>query len=356
MIDDSARPAAGDAIDEGRRPPSSVAPFPWHAELARELLTRRARWPHAVLLSGRAGIGKRVLAQWLACALLCESPHADGQPCGSCPSCRYLAAGQHPDLRLVQPIDVVDDEPKPVEWIVVDRIRALTEWAELTSHRGGAKVALIDPAERMNASAANALLKTLEEPPANTFFLLVSHQLGRLPATIISRCQRITVSTPGRDVARSWLAAQGVRDADALLAQANGAPLTAMLLADMDVQHERRAWIGALAAPRSMSVTALGARIDAGPREERRARLSAVIDWLLAWCSDLARVRVGGSVAHNPDFEQDLSTLAPSVAALPLFRYHRSLLEQRALLAHPLAPRLVAEALLIDYRALFGAK
>ena len=104
-----------------------------------------------------------------------------------------------------------------------------------------------------------------------------------------------------------------------------------------------------------MSVTGLGARIDAGPREVRRARLGAVIDWLLAWSSDLARMRAGGSVAHNPDFEQDLSALAASVAALPLFRYHRSLLEQRALLAHPLTPRLVAEALLIDYRALFGA-
>jgi len=198
-------------------------------------------------------------------------------------------------------------------------------------------------------------LKTLEEPPINTFFLLVSHQPGRLPPTIVSRCQRIAIPTPSREEAEAWLAAKNVRDARALLAQASGAPLTALLLADTDLQQERRAWLRALASPRSMSVTGLGTRIDAGPREVRRARLGAVIDWLLAWSSDLARVRAGGSVAHNPDFEPDLSALAPSVAALPLFRYHRSLLEQRALLAHPLTPRLVAEALLIDYRTLFGA-
>ena len=355
MIGDSARDATDEAMDHGDASHAVVAPYPWHRALAGDLLTRRARWPHAVLLAGCAGIGKRALAQWLARALLCESPHADRAPCGACPSCRYTAAGQHPDLRLVEPIDIVDDEPKPVEWIVVDRIRALTAWADLTSHRGGAKVALIDPAERMNASAANALLKTLEEPPANTFFLLVSHQPGRLPPTVISRCQRVTVPTPARDEASSWLAAKGVRDAKALLAQVNGAPLTALLLADADLQHERRAWMRALAAPRSLSVAGLGARIDAGPRDARRARLAAAIDWLLAWCSDLARIRAGGSAAHNPDFEQDLSALAPSVAAVALFRYHRSLLEQRALLAHPLTPRLVAEALLIDYRALFGA-
>jgi hypothetical protein len=113
-------------------------------------------------------------------------------------------------------------------------------------------------------------------------------------------------------------------------------------------------WLAALAAPQSLSVTMLGGRIEAGPRENRKDRLAAAVDWLVSWSADLARVRAGGSAAQNPDFSAQLSALARSVAALPLFRYHRSLLQQRALLAHPLQPRLVAEALLIDYRALFG--
>jgi DNA polymerase-3 subunit delta' len=206
----------------------------------------------------------------------------------------------------------------------------------------------------MNPSAANALLKTLEEPPANTYFLLVSHLPGRLPATIISRCQRIVAPRPTPDEARAWLAAHGVVDAERALAQANFAPLRATLLADSGYQAERALWLSALAAPRQLSVASLGVRIDAAPRDARRDHLAAVIDWLIGWCADLARVRAGGTPAENADFDAALHALARSVAGVPLFRYYRDLLRQRTLLAHPLQPRLVAEALLIDYRALFG--
>ena len=332
----------------------SVAPLDWQRTALIELTARRARWPHALLITGSRGIGKRMLADALARALLCETPGSNGTPCGECPGCRYAAAGQHPDLRVIEPIDVTDDVAKPVEWIVVDRIRALTRWAQLTSHRGGAKVGIIDPAERMNPAAANALLKTLEEPAADTYLLLVSHQPGRLPATIRSRCQVIAAPPPTAAQGAEWLAAQGVRDAERLLAQANGAPLAALALADYGYQAERAAWMRALAAPADLSVTALGLRIDAGPREGRKDRLAAAIDWLAAWCADLARVRAGGAPVQNPDYAAQLAALARSVAGVALFRYHRSLLDQRALLARPLQPRLVAEALLIDYRALFG--
>jgi DNA polymerase III subunit delta' len=331
-----------------------IAPLPWQRPMVAELLSRRARWPHAMLITGPAGIGKRVLAQSLAVALLCETPASDGAPCGACASCRYAAAGQHPDLRTVEPIEVDGDETKVVEWISVNHVRALTRWAELTSHRGGAKVALIVPAERMNAAAANALLKTLEEPPANTYFMLVSHLPGRLPATVVSRCQRIVAPRATPALARRWLAEQGIDDAEPALAQAGFAPLRAMTLADAEYQAERGAWIRALAAPADLSVSGLGARIDAAPRDVRKDRLAAVIDWLIGWCADLARVRAGGAAAENGAFDDRIRELARSVAGMALFRYHRSLLRQRSLLAHPLQPRLVAEALLIEYRALFG--
>ena len=342
--------------DDVAAPPGAapLALLPWQAAAARALAAKRGRWPHALLVTGAPGIGKRVLAEWLARALLCESPAGDGAPCGTCASCRYAAAGQHPDQRIIEPVDVVDDVAKPVEWIVVDRIRALAQWAGLTSHRGGAKAALIAPAERMNAAAANALLKTLEEPPADTYFLLVSHQPGRLPPTIVSRCQRIAAPRPALAQAREWLEAQGIADAAGVLAQAHGAPLAAAALADAGYQRERVTWLTALASPSKLSVAALGARIDAAPRDTRKDLLAAAIDWLFAWCADLARVRAGGTPLQNPDFAGALSALARSVAAIPLFRYHRNLLNQRSLLAHPLQPRLVAEALLIEYRNLFG--
>ena len=116
---------------------------------------------------------------------------------------------------------------------------------------------------------------------------------------------------------------------------------------------DRRAWLAALAVPDRMSVVALAARIDAGGKEERRARLAHALEWLIAWTADLARVAAGSAVRLNPDAAAALERLATRVAPVALFRYHRTLLQQRAILAHPLQPRLVAEAMLLDYQALF---
>ena len=342
--------------DDDVPPPAAQPPVlhPWLAPAARELLARRDRLAHALLVTGQEGIGKRDLARVLAQSLLCETPRPDGLACNACASCHYVAAGQHPDLRMVEPVDIDDDGiATPVEWIAVDKVRALIDWALLSSHRRVAKVAIVAPAERMNAAAANALLKTLEEPPPDTYLIIVSHQPGRLPPTIVSRCVRVAIAAPDAPTGAQWLAAHGAREAAALLAQAHGAPLAALAIAEPGYQAERAAWLTALASPRALSPLLLSARIEAAPRDERKARLAAAIDWLLAWCADLAAVTAGGRPERNVDFADRIAALGRSVARISLFRYHRALLEQRALLSHPLQPRLVAEALLIDYRALF---
>lgn len=328
---------------------------PWQLATARTLLAQRDQWPHALLIHGPRGIGKHALALSLAQALLCEAPQADGRACGQCPGCRYAEAGQHPDLMRLELTEVDEEEGglKTVENISIKRVRALIDFVELTSHRQRAKVAIIAPAERMNTAAANALLKTLEEPPAGTYLILVADLIGRLPATILSRCRRVRVSLPSTEEASAWLKAQDVAEPKLALAQAGGAPLTALELADDDWQAERKLWLSALGEPQRLSVLSLSARIDAGARDGRRARLGRAIDWLLGWVADLARVASGGDARYNPDFARQLAVLGGKVAVLPTFRYHDSLLRQRALLSHPLQPRLVAEALLIDYRALF---
>jgi DNA polymerase-3 subunit delta' len=328
---------------------------PWQLPAAQVALAHRSTWPHALLIHGPRGTGKHALALHLAQALLCEAPRLDGLACGQCPGCRYAVAGQHPDLMRIELLEMDDDteELKSVETISIKRVRALIEFVALTSHRQRAKVAVIAPAERMQAAAANALLKTLEEPPPGTYIIMVADLAGRLPATIRSRCRALAIALPDPDAACQWLAEQGVAAPRLALAQAAGAPLAALELADPAWQTERRVWLAALGAPQRLPVTALAARIDAGAKDGRRARLARAIDWLLAWTADLARVAAGGNVRCNPDFAQEMAALAVRVAPIAAFRYHETLLRQRALLAHPLQPRLVAEAMLIDYRGLF---
>ena len=207
--------------------PAWTGLLPWQHDAARAALRHRARWPHALLLTGREGIGKRTFALALARSLLCEDAAADGLACGVCASCRYVQAGQHPDLRLVEPIEIDDDNvASPSLWITIAHVRALIDWAQLTSHRHVAKVAVIVPAERMNVAAANAMLKTLEEPPPGTYLILVAHQPGRLPATVRSRCQWLVAPTPDETMATEWLLGQGVVQPADVLAQAirRGAP------------------------------------------------------------------------------------------------------------------------------------
>jgi DNA polymerase-3 subunit delta' len=339
-------------------PPQRAAwqPLPsWQTATAATALASRARWPHALLITGRRGLGKRLLAMHFARALLCEAPLESGEACGVCPSCVYVGQGTHPDLQLVEPV-TYDDEGNatPTDTINVERVRELIQFSQLSPHRQRAKVGLIAPAEAMNAAAANALLKTLEEPPAGTFMLLVSHQPARLPPTIVSRCRRLPAPEPDRAAAAAWLGQHGIGNAALVLAEAGGAPMFALALADPGIQRERDHLLAQLAQPERLSPVAFGARLDSGPKDERKTQLANAVYWLLTWTADLASVAAGAAPYFNPDHRDALTRLAARVARVPLFRYYQALLGQRALLSHPLQPRWVAEALLIEYRKLFS--
>jgi DNA polymerase III subunit delta' len=154
------------------------------------------RLPHALLIHDSPGAGGDWLAQWAASLALCTQP-ADA-PCGTCKGCNRVASQQHPDLTWVVPIE----ESKQLR---IEQVRALAEELALTSHGGGYKVGILSPADSLNRFAANALLKTLEEPPARTLLILVAVQPSRLPPTILSRCQRLRVRPPTRGEAVEWL-------------------------------------------------------------------------------------------------------------------------------------------------------
>ena len=330
-------------------------PLPWQTAWLARTLRSRDRAHHALLIAGPAGLGKKTLALNLAQALLCESPRSDGLACGQCAGCGYVAARTHPDLRILDRFDYDEDDE---EWVVVneirvERVRRVTAMLETSAHRAGERIAVVAPAELMNAPSSNALLKTLEEPPPGATLLLVSDQPGRLLPTVTSRCLRVDAPRPADGEAIAWLRERGVADPAGALALAGGAPLAALALADPAASAEREAWFDALARPERLAPIALGARIEAGGKDGRKARLAQALDALVAWTADLARVAAGGAPQRLPGRAAAIAALAPRVARIGLCRYHRSVLFQRAHVAHPLQPRLVAEGLVAAYVALF---
>ena len=175
---------------------------------------RHGRIPHAVLLAGPVGVGKRAAAQWMAATSLAIESTALPSHGQEIP--------EHADLRWITP-------PEDKQSIGIEQIRELVADLGLTSYEGGRKVAIIEPANAMTVNAANSLLKTLEEPPGDTLLVLVADRTGTLPATIFSRCQRIDLLPPPEAEALSWLdkLQPGAAWLDALRA-AGGAPLAAI--------------------------------------------------------------------------------------------------------------------------------
>lgn len=346
--------AAAEEFDSAA-PEFSVPPLlPWQRAPLAAMLAQRAQWHHGTLLHGPAGTGLRRLGLHLAQGLLCRQTEA-GLACGHCDACHLFQTGGHPDFRLVEReyAEKTDSsgEPRLKDIIAIEQVRKLIDgFLYLTSHRQGAKVVMIYLAEEMHNAAANALLKSLEEPPQATYFLLVSHQVRLLKPTVISRCRRVPAPQPDAAEAAAWLGAQGAADPLLLLAQAGGAPLKALTMLDEGYQAERTRFLSRLAEPRRLSVIGMGAEADAGPRAAKKARLQAWFDLLATWSYDLAACASGAAPRYHLDFAPQLSKLGATVAPLPILRYHRTLLRDRALLSHPLNSRLVVENALFGYR------
>jgi DNA polymerase III subunit delta' len=242
---------------------------------AREQLlaaVNQDRVAHALLVQDAPGAGGAQLAGWLAQRLLCVAPTSQG-PCGACTACRSVAEDRHPDFTRIGLLE----ESKQIR---VEQVRELAAHLALASHQGGFKVALIDPADALNWNAANALLKTLEEPPARTVLILVAQQPSRLPATLLSRCQRVRIRVPGRGPALQWLQSVGGEGPwDAVLDVIGNAPLLAVGLDPRAVLQIRDETLGGLADLGARRVDA-AQLADAWSRTELALHLTCFETWL----------------------------------------------------------------------------
>ena len=339
--------------------------MPWHQIAGQDRAVRllrsaleRGQPHHAYLLAGPAGVGKELLARLFAQAANCEAPPAE-QPCGSCPACAAIARGNHPDVAWVLPqseavsrgiISRADLEAAPSREIRVDEVRALSRRLSLRAARGRRKIAVLAPAEAMNERAQNTLLKTLEEPPPATTFLLVSEQPDVLLATVRSRCARIQLAPLPEKVLVEQLVKRGApaEEARRRAARADGSLGRALSL-DAEELERRRELLdsveGALAAPDERD--ALDLAEAAGERDAARG----VADAVQAWTRDLLVAQAGGAI--------ETQELAGAAARLSQAIAPPSLLGQASLCAEVIEAldqngngRLQLERLLLGIREL----
>ncbi|MDR1661511.1 MAG: DNA polymerase III subunit delta' [Azoarcus sp.] len=336
-----------------------------HEKTWKQMDEWRGRLPHALLLTGQRGIGKFDLARVFAESLLCENPLPSRVACGSCLACGWLAQGNHPDFRRIQPEALAGDEglgseggeggkKKPSQQITIDQIRALDDFLHVGTHRQGMRVVLLHPAEAMNRHTANSLLKSLEEPVPGTLFLLVSNESERLLPTIRSRCQQLPVPLPDASRAQAWLAARGIPDAVRWLALAGGSPFLAAELGSGDERALLDALVTELAKGERIDPLAAAAAADRAVKADKRpAPLKRVVEWGQKWLIDLTLLRIGQAPRYFLAQAAPLAHLAGRTTLPGLLAFCRKALQYRLQCEQPLNSRLFLEDFFMNYAALF---
>ncbi|HEV7813828.1 MAG TPA: DNA polymerase III subunit delta' [Janthinobacterium sp.] len=342
--------------------------YPWQESAWRQLQLLRPRMPHAILFHGAAGIGKSDFIERFAQSLLCENLGADGHACGACPSCGWFSQQNHPDYRRVRP-EALEDEPPaegeegadgdsgngaakktakstkaPSKDIKIEQIRALADFMNISTHRQGLRVVALYPAEALNTPASNALLKTLEEPPPGTLFLLASNSLDRLLPTILSRCRKFALPLPSHEQALAWLKGQNVADADSWLREQGGAPLAALAQAETGNREDTEALLQLLAQPSVEGALKTADKLQKAP-------LGPLVSCMQRWLYDVFSYKLAGSIRYYPRYRKELEGLAGKVHISRLMAAIKNANERRSIAEHPLSPKLFIEDMLLDYAA-----
>jgi len=321
--------------------------YPWQINAWELLHDNKNRLHHAILLSGERGVGKSAFAESFAQALLCSNPDDQGYACCVCSSCHWFQSTSHPDFMLVSPYT---DEKELVEerklastkkLITIEQVRTLGDFLSLSSHQK-CKVVLINPAEGMNPSATNALLKMLEEPPQNTFFILVTNSTKQLLPTVRSRCHEVHIAKPAPIVAQDWLKSQSGVGAQELR-YSGGNPLLAK---EMLNYAECMSLVQSLSQGRSMDVPIAVSRcISLG--------METCVIVLQKWLHDLLSIKLGMPAHFHDVSDSKIDKALQEMDLDKTFEFLNQLQFFKKFSQHPLNQELQFEALCINYSNLF---
>jgi DNA polymerase-3 subunit delta' len=325
----------------------SLHPHVWHQAAWQHCLglQRRQRLPHALLLSGPQGIGKVAFATALAQYMLCQQQGPEGA-CGRCKSCQLFAAGTHPDLVRLEPETDAKTE-KTSKVIKVDQIRELLDFAAKSAQMSGYRVVIVSPAHVLNVQAANALLKTLEEPGRDTLFLLLTDSPLLLLPTIRSRCQQLVLPMPSDAEAMAWLTPlAGSADAAALLLRlSRGAPLAALALLEGGWFSERENLVKDLLAVAEGRATGLAA----SGRWQRLAP-EALVQALTSLLEDVTYIGLGQGVAvKSHDLLPIIQRIRTRASAAGCLRFLQSLTEKRRLLGANIQAQAIVDSIWLEW-------
>jgi DNA polymerase-3 subunit delta' len=314
----------------------------WNEKIKEQLLGQGlTRIPHAMLLVGPSGVGKAAFAEEIAALLLCEAHASHLRACGECDACRWMDAGNHPDFRRVAPDGDGEAEPGAEEAsaekgkkrgatnIRIDQIRDLESFIYVGSYRNGNRVVLVTDAAALNPAAANALLKILEEPPANVYFIMVSTRSKTLLPTLRSRCRVIAFASPDGTAAADWLRGAGLeKQAKRYLDLAGGAPMRVEQWKDQGQLAPIDALIDSLISPPA-DPFALAARWDGLLKSDGLFRMENLVEGVQRWLFDLAQERMTGELRYHggwprPKGVQSLNPRALLAAWREIGQFRRS--------------------------------
>ena len=322
--------------------------YPWLKD-AWIAIHNNAKLPHALIFKGKGGIGKHDFAMTFAKSYLCQSPLDNYLPCEICSSCNWFPES-HPDFKHIAPIENDDDESYKRKTIrkkniVIDQIRELSEYLELSAHQEkGKRIVLIEPADALNQAASNALLKILEEPPENTLFILVTSQAQKLIATIRSRCQLLDFRGPSLEEAREFLTFEKITYDESLLSFTGGSPFNA--IKELENQSERDVITQLLAQGHQIDITKVNYGI-----------LTQGLDWTVnmiqKWIFDLLlSVHTQQSYYFKKE-ETRIHSQAKQLNLDALLIFANELNELKKIASHPLNQELQLQNIFIKFKQIF---